>query len=138
MSNYERTCKGVCIYNICITFVIAFAITKFIFCGALFKHILVWEQGISKRQFLERQCSSPCSFSFDIQLILGCENMFLIVSLSKLKFFTRVAFVSFVSHSCRTRVARVALVSHSCRTRVARGQHSSQFLFLPKFCSCDL
>ena len=47
--------------------------------------------------------------------------MFLLVSLSKSKFFTRVALVSFVSHSCRSYsacVALVSLVSHSCRTRV--------------------
>ena len=44
--------------------------------------------------------------------------MFLPVSLSKSTFFTRVALVSFLQHSCRTRVARVALVSHFCSTRV--------------------
>ena len=39
------------------------------------------------------------------------------------KFFTRVALVSFVQHSCRIRVSRVSLVLHSCRLcriRVAR------------------
>ena len=46
--------------------------------------------------------------------------MFLLVSLSKPKFFIRVALVSFVYHSCRTCVVSVALVSHLCRTRVAR------------------
>ena len=30
-------------------FDIAFAIKKFSFCGALFKRILAWERGISKR-----------------------------------------------------------------------------------------
>ena len=45
--------------------------------------------------------------------------MFLPVSLSKSKFFTRVALVSFVYHSCCICVALVSLVSHSCRTRVA-------------------
>ena len=30
-------------------FDIAFAIKKFSFCGALFKRILAWKQGISKR-----------------------------------------------------------------------------------------
>ena len=47
--------------------------------------------------------------------------MFLLVSLSKSKFFTRVALVSFVqrcvslaSHSCRWFSNRVALVLHSC------------------------
>ena len=42
--------------------------------------------------------------------------MFLPVSLSKLKFFTRVALVSFVQHLCRT---CVTLVSHLCCNRVA-------------------
>ena len=53
--------------------------------------------------------------------------MFLPVSLSKSKFFTRVALMSFVQHSCRTCVARVSLVSlvsHSCCIRVARVWHS--------------
>ena len=48
--------------------------------------------------------------------------MFLLVSLSKLKFFTGVALVSFVQRSCRTFVALVLLVSYSrcwCCTRVA-------------------
>ena len=49
--------------------------------------------------------------------------MFPLESLSKLKFFTFVLFVSFVQHSCQARVVRVALVllvSHSCRSRVGR------------------
>ena len=50
--------------------------------------------------------------------------MFLLVSLSKPKFFTRVALVSILRHSCRTRVARVALVLHLYRTRVACVWHS--------------
>ena len=45
--------------------------------------------------------------------------MFLPVPLSKSKFFTRVALVSFMSHSYHTCVAPVLLVSHSYRTRVA-------------------
>ena len=42
--------------------------------------------------------------------------MFLLVPLSKSKFFTRVALVSFFG----TCVTLVLLVSHSCRTCVAR------------------
>ena len=45
--------------------------------------------------------------------------MFLLVSLSKSKFSTRVALVSLVQHPCRTFVAFVLLVSHSCCTCVA-------------------
>ena len=57
-------------------------------------------------------------------------KMFLLVSLSKSKFFTRVTLLSFVLHlyrSCFTRVACGALMLHSCRscrTRVARVWHS--------------
>ena len=53
--------------------------------------------------------------------------MFLPVSLSKPKFFTRVALLLFVSHLCRDRVASVAIVLDSCRlyrTRVACVWHS--------------
>ena len=49
-----------------------------------------------------------------------CENMFLLVSLSKSKFFTRVTLTSFVQHSCLTRVVRVALVLPLCCTCVTR------------------
>ena len=42
--------------------------------------------------------------------------MFLLVPSSKSKFFTRVALVSFVQHSCRQCSTRVALVLHSCLT----------------------
>ena len=48
--------------------------------------------------------------------------MFLLVFLSKSKFFTRVTLMSFVQHQCRIRVVSVALVSlvsHSCRSSVA-------------------
>ena len=45
--------------------------------------------------------------------------MFLLVSLSKSKFFPRVALASFVQHPCLTHLVRVALVSHLYRTRVA-------------------
>ena len=79
-----------------------------------------------------------CMQSFiAIQLIRGCENMFSLVSLSKLKIFTGVALVSFVQHSCYTRVVPVllfcasvfivSLVSRSCRlccTSVARVQQT--------------
>ena len=47
-------------------------------------------------------------------------KMFLLVWLSKSKFSTRVALMSFVQHSCLTCVTLVSLVSHPCCTRVAR------------------
>ena len=46
--------------------------------------------------------------------------MFLLVLLSKSKFFTRVALVSFVWYSFRTCVVSVALELHLYRTRAAR------------------
>ena len=54
--------------------------------------------------------------------------MFLLVSLSKSKFFTRVVCVALVPHSCLTCVALVSLVLLSCCIRVApvaRVWHSS-------------
>ena len=76
MRNYAETCKGICGYNLVYNFFmqLAFVITKFSFSGALFKRILACEGVISKRYFLERNCSSPCNLSYDIQLIQwsGC------------------------------------------------------------------
>ena len=49
MRNYAGTCKGICCYNLAYNVSdIAFAITKFRFCGVIFKRILAWGQGISK------------------------------------------------------------------------------------------
>ena len=125
MRNYAGTRKGINVQlqSSVYLFDISFAIKKFSFCGAIFKSILAWERGISKRQFLESSCSSACNLSLAIYQMYGCENMFLLLSLSKSKFFTRVALVPFVQKSCRTRVVHVALVSlvsHSCCTRFAR------------------
>ena len=121
MRNYAGTCKVINVQLQCSVYLfdILFAIKKFSFCGVLFNRILAWERGISKRQYLEGNCSFPCNLFIAIQYMQGCENMFLLVSLSKSKFFTRVALVSFVQYSCRTRVVSVALVSHSCQTCVA-------------------
>ena len=69
---------------------------------------------------IELNCSSPCNLSFSIQLLQECENMFSLVLLSKSKFFTRAALVSYMQHLCRTCVVNVVLMSHSCCTRVAR------------------
>ena len=41
MRKYAETCKGIYGYNLVYNFLcVLFAIKKFIFCGALFKHIL--------------------------------------------------------------------------------------------------
>ena len=69
MRNFTERCNGVCSYNLVCNFLdIAFAIAKFSFCGALFQRILAWERGIFKRELL-------------VQIVLGCENMFSLVSL---------------------------------------------------------
>ena len=73
---------------------------------------------------LKWNCFSSCNLSFAMQQmsVLGCKNMFSLVSLSKLKFITSVTLVSFVSYTCRTRVVLVSLLLHSyclCRTCVA-------------------
>ena len=122
-------------------FDLAFVITKFSFCGSLFKCILAWERGISKRQYLERNCSSPCNLSFAIQIIQWYEKMFSLLLLSKSKFLNHVALVSSCSthvavvlHSYYTRVALVSLVlqsCHSCRTCVALVSFVSH-----SYCSC--
>ena len=77
------------------------------FCGALFKYILAWERGISKRYFLQKKYSSPLIFHLPYSSYRG---VFFCV---KIKVF----------HSCRTRVVCVALLSLSCRTRVAHVWH---------------
>ena len=124
----QERAMGICSYNLVYNFTIqliaysyiAFAIKKFSFCGALFKRILGWERGISKRQFIE-VVPLLVVFHLTFSKYKGVK-MFLLMTLSKSKFFTRVALVSFVQHSCRSWSTRVALVSHLCRscfTRIA-------------------
>ena len=105
----------------CIRFWCNFCDYKVQFCGSLFKGILAWERGISKRQFLERNCSSQCNLSFPIQPIQGCEYMFSVMSLSKSFVQHSYRFRVIREHSCHRRVARVALAQpmlHSCRACV--------------------
>ena len=95
------------------------------FCGALFKCILAWKRGVSKRQFKEI-VSSLVVFHLPYGKYKGVK-MILFVPLSKSNFFTSVAVVSFVQYSCCTRVVLVSLVTHSCcscLTRVTRFWHS--------------
>ena len=51
MRNYAVTCKSICRYKLAATnfFEAAFVIKMLSFCDALFKLILAWERGISKR-----------------------------------------------------------------------------------------
>ena len=116
MRNFTERCNSVCSYNLVCNFLdIAFAITKFSFCGALFKRILAWERGIFKR-------------GYQLKLFLGVKICFHSSRYENQKF-------PLVQYSCRTGVVRVAFVLHSChscltrscrscRTRVARVWHS--------------
>ena len=110
-------------------FDIAFAIKKFFFVV----HFLnaFWHEN---EAFL-KDCSQNeiiallVVFHLPYSKYKGHTLMFLLVSLSKSKFFTRFALVSFVQHSCRTcvalcrsyltHIALVSLVSHSCRSCLA-------------------
>ena len=52
MRNYARMCKGVSSYNLMYNFFyIAFAITKFGFCGALFKRMGTFQTWHGKEAF---------------------------------------------------------------------------------------
>ena len=99
-------------------FDIAFVIKKFSFCGALFKRILAWKKGISKKIILRMKLFLSLQF-------FTCH---IVVNIRVWKYvFTRVVIKIKTFNSCRTRVVRVALVSHSCRscsTRVALVSHS--------------
>ena len=137
----ERS-KGICNYNLVYNFAIqliaysqiAFAIKKFSFCGALFKRILAWERGISKRQFIEivpflvvfrlpyskykglKICFYWCRYQ---------NQNFSLVSQSCRSGSTCVALVSHSCRSCLIRVASVALVFLMCGTRVVNQARSS-------------
>ena len=100
----------------CVTFWYSFCHYKVQFLWCTFQ----MNFGIGKRHFqkvvLRMNCSSPYNLLFAILLILGCENMFSVVSLLKSNFFTHFALVSQSRRSCSN---FVALVSHSCRSALA-------------------
>ena len=85
--------------------------------GALFKRILAWKRGISKRQFMEI-VSLLVVFHLPYSKYKGVKICFYSCRYQNQKFFIRVALVSFVQHSGCTCVAFVLLVSLSCRIRV--------------------
>ena len=86
-------------------FDIAFAINKFSFCGALFKRILAWERGISKRQ--NEIVPLLVIFHLPYSKYNGAKS-------------TRVVREALVSHSCLSCNTRVAPVSHSCQSCLTR------------------
>ena len=126
MRNYAGTCKGICSYNLVYNFLIQLLPLKNSVFVVHFSNAFSYgNEAFAKVSSQNEIVPLLVIFHFSY-----CENMFLLVSLSKSKFLTRVALVSLVQHSCRsclTRVASVTLLSHlccSCRTSVARVWHS--------------
>ena len=129
--NYAGTCKSICSYNLVYNFLMQlFPLKSLVFAV----HFL--------NAFWHGQETFPKSSSQNVIVLLLIVfhlphskykglKMFLLVPLSKSKFFTcvtlvsfvcstRVALVSLVQHSCCTCVGLVLLVSRSCYIRVAR------------------
>ena len=100
MRNYVGTCQRICSYHLVYNSLIQLLPLQ---CSVFLIHFSnvfwhgneVFPKGSSQNEIV------PCTLSFVIQLIQGCENMFSLVPLSKSTFFTRIALASFVSHSCR-------------------------------------
>ena len=119
MRNYAGTCKGICSYNLVYNFLIQLLPLKS--SVALFKPILAWERGISKRQFLNEIV--PLLVIFDVsysKYVVIKIKTFSLLPHSCRSCITRVALASFLQHSCLTCVAHVSLVSHSRPTNVTR------------------
>ena len=116
MCNYERTCKDICNCNLVCNYLICLLPLQSSVSLVTFQ----MHFGIEKSFFqkLVRRMKLFLSLQFSICHIanIGCENMFSLVLLSKSKFFTRIALVLLVQHSCCT---CIALVQHSCRTCIA-------------------
>ena len=120
MRNCARTCKGICSYSLVYKFLIQLLPLK---SSVVVVHLSnafqpgneAFPKVSSQNEFIPLLLifHMPCSKYRGVK-------MFLLVSLSKSKCFTRVALVSFVQHSCRTRVVCVALVSHSCLSCLTR------------------
>ena len=118
-------------YNLGLVYIffhIAFAITYFSFCGALFKRILPWGiRHFQKVVFRIELFLSLSSFTFhvaSIRLWKYVSNHVVIKIKTFQSFRSHVVHVALVSHSsasCSTRVAFMSFVSHSycsCCTRV--------------------
>ena len=120
MRNYTETCKGICSYNLVYNFLIQLLPLKSLVFVVHFSNAF-WHgnEVFSKFSSQNEIVSLLVIFHLPYSKCKGVK-VFLPVSLSKSKFFTCVAIMSFVQHSCCTRVALVSLMSHSCCTRVAR------------------
>ena len=121
MRNYAGTCKSICSYNLVYNFLIQLLPLKssvFVvhFSNAFWHGNKTFPKVSSQNKIVSLLVifHSPYSKCRGVKICF-----FLCVSLSKLRFFTRVALVSFVFHSCRTRVVSVILVLQSCRSCLA-------------------
>ena len=132
MRSYAGTCKGIFQLQSSASvyfFDIAFAITYFSFCGALFKRILPWGiRHFQKVVFRIELFLSLSSFTFhvaSIRLWKYVSNHVVIKIKTFQSFRSHVVHVALVSHSspsCSTRVAFMSFVSHSycsCCTHVS-------------------
>ena len=130
MRNYAGTCKGICSYNLVYNFLIQLLPLKNSVFVVHFSNAFSYgNEAFAKVSSQNEIVPLLVIFHFSY-----CENMFLLVSLSKSKIFTCVALMSFVQYSCLTRVVRVTLVLHLCCTRVARASLVSLVSHL--CCSC--
>ena len=115
MRNCAETCKNICSYNLVYKFLIQLLPLKGLvflvhFLNAFCHGNETFRKGSSQPEII------PLIVVFHLPYSkYNGVKMFLPVSLSKSKFFTHIALVSFVQHSCRIR----ALVSQLCCIRVA-------------------
>ena len=134
MRNYAGTCKGNCSYNLVYNFLIQTLplqkpVFVMYFSSAFWHENEVFPKDGSQNEVV------LLLLIVAIWLRQGGENMFSLLSLSKPKFFTCVALVSFVQHSSHTLVfsvasfpaARVALLSLVSGTRVVKQTRPSVY-----------
>ena len=135
MRNYAGTCKGICNYNLVYNFLIQLLPLKNSVFVVHFSNAFSYgEEAFPKVSSQNEIVPLLVIFHWPY-----CENMFLLVLLSKSKIFTRVALTSFVqvSHSCRSCSTRVALVSHLCYSCLTRITSVAFVLFVSHSCgSC--
>ena len=111
--NYAGTCKGICSYNLVYNFLIQLLPLKSLvfvvhFLNAFWHGKETFPKSSSQNEIVHLLIVFHLPYS-KYKAVKICFY-------SCTKFFTRVAVVSFVQHSCRTCDARFSLVSRSCRT----------------------
>ena len=128
--NYAETCKVICSYNLVYNVLIQLLPLKSLFFVVHFLNAFWYENEAFLKDCSQNEIIALLVvFHLPYSKYKGHTLMVLLVSLSKSKFFTRFALVSFVQHSCRTcvalcrsyltHIALVSLVSHSCRSCLA-------------------